>query len=397
MRQHALAAVLTAAQRCSSPCSGDDDAASPDHEHDRRPTSLDVARPSPTTRCEANRAAGTITYLTGFDFAAAASIVDVVVADEQRLLRRALPRRGDQRRRSRPPTTRSSPPTMHSSRRRARSASWRRSPNGNDADLVALAVEGQVAIDCLMVKPDVASSLDELAGTTIGVKGKLPPSIAAMLRRRPIWSRATTSRPCCSTASTRSPTWRSTTSSVGPAGRATSPARSSGPVSPSTLYDPPTTTSPARSARSTPTARSSTDHPTAAEDFMRATMRGAGRRRSPTPRPQRRSPSIDQRERQPELPVAGGRDVPLGDRCRADHATRRRRARTSACPPAPSSRPRSRPTTRSASSATTGAPAVDGRFDPDLAAGLYADDDRSSGPPETSGPSGGRRQFAPSS
>ena len=37
----------------------------------------------PADRCEANQAAGTITYLTGFDFAAAASIVEVVVADER--------------------------------------------------------------------------------------------------------------------------------------------------------------------------------------------------------------------------------------------------------------------------------------------------------------------------
>ena len=33
-------------------------------------------------RCAANQAAGTITYLSGFDFAAAASIVDVVVAEQ---------------------------------------------------------------------------------------------------------------------------------------------------------------------------------------------------------------------------------------------------------------------------------------------------------------------------
>ena len=35
----------------------------------------------PDDRCAANEAAGTITYLTGFDFAATASIVDVIVAD----------------------------------------------------------------------------------------------------------------------------------------------------------------------------------------------------------------------------------------------------------------------------------------------------------------------------
>ena len=39
--------------------------------------------PFPAARCEANQAAGTITYLSGFDFAATASIVDVLVADSK--------------------------------------------------------------------------------------------------------------------------------------------------------------------------------------------------------------------------------------------------------------------------------------------------------------------------
>ena len=34
-------------------------------------------------RCEANKAAGTITYLSGFDFSASASIVEVIVAEDK--------------------------------------------------------------------------------------------------------------------------------------------------------------------------------------------------------------------------------------------------------------------------------------------------------------------------
>ena len=41
-----------------------------------------AGEPFPDDRCAANEAAGTITYLSGFDFAATASIVDVVVAEE---------------------------------------------------------------------------------------------------------------------------------------------------------------------------------------------------------------------------------------------------------------------------------------------------------------------------
>ena len=51
----------------------------------------------------------------------------------------------------------------------------------NEADLVAVDIEGRSAIDGLILKPGTAASLDELAGTTIGVKGAITPSIAAML------------------------------------------------------------------------------------------------------------------------------------------------------------------------------------------------------------------------
>ena len=37
----------------------------------------------PADRCEANKAAGTITYLSSFDFSASASIVDVLVAKQK--------------------------------------------------------------------------------------------------------------------------------------------------------------------------------------------------------------------------------------------------------------------------------------------------------------------------
>jgi hypothetical protein len=43
------------------------------------------------------------------------------------------------------------------------------------------AVEGPTAIDSLILKPGVAAELGDVAGSTIGVKGKLPPSVAAML------------------------------------------------------------------------------------------------------------------------------------------------------------------------------------------------------------------------
>ncbi len=134
----------------------------------------------PEARCEANQAAGTIDYFTGFDYAATASIIDILVADskgyyDELCLDVAITPSFST---ANYPLVAGNEAQFSSSGSFSELASF---SAANDADLVALAVEGRVAIDALMVKPDVADSLEALAGTTIGVKGKLPPSIAAML------------------------------------------------------------------------------------------------------------------------------------------------------------------------------------------------------------------------
>ena len=75
----------------------------------------------------------------------------------------------------------------------------------NDAELVAVAVEGPTAIDSLIVKPGVATELTDLEGTTIGVKGKLPPSVAALrIWSLAKWSAASlSSGACCRTSGCR--------------------------------------------------------------------------------------------------------------------------------------------------------------------------------------------------
>ncbi len=136
--------------------------------------------PFPPARCEANRAAGTITYLSGFDFAATASIIDVVVADDRGYfddlcldveLQPSF-------------STANYPIVAAGDAQFASGGSFSEVVNfaaANEADLVAVAVEGRSAIDSLILKPGVAERLEDLAGTTIGVKGKIPPSVAAML------------------------------------------------------------------------------------------------------------------------------------------------------------------------------------------------------------------------
>jgi NitT/TauT family transport system substrate-binding protein len=134
----------------------------------------------PDDRCDANRAAGTITYLTGFDFAATASIVDVIVADANGyydalcLDVEITPSF----------STANYPLVAENDAQFASGGSFSEVvafADANDAEFLVTAVEGPTAIDSLILKPGVATDLADIAGTTIGVKGKLPPSVAAML------------------------------------------------------------------------------------------------------------------------------------------------------------------------------------------------------------------------
>ncbi len=136
--------------------------------------------PFPEARCAANRDAGTITYLSGFDFAATASIIDVVMADQQGYFEDLCLDVELQ-----PSFSTANYPIVAAGEAQFASAgSFSEVVNfaaANEADLVAIAVEGRSAIDSLILKPGVAERLEDLAGTTIGVKGAIPPSVAAML------------------------------------------------------------------------------------------------------------------------------------------------------------------------------------------------------------------------
>ena len=86
------AAALTALALTAAACSGDDDGDETTTAPSTAPAGDTTAPAGDTTapgsgidpeRCAANQAAGTITYASSFDFAAAASIVDVVVAKEK--------------------------------------------------------------------------------------------------------------------------------------------------------------------------------------------------------------------------------------------------------------------------------------------------------------------------
>lgn len=131
-------------------------------------------------RCAANEAAGTITYLSAFDFAAAASILDVVVAeaegyfDELCLDVEIVP---------------GFAPTgglvAQGQAQISSAGSFGEVVNTNvqgETDLVAIAHYGKTSIEELIVPADGdIAELADLDGATVGIKGDLPYSLQAML------------------------------------------------------------------------------------------------------------------------------------------------------------------------------------------------------------------------
>lgn len=198
MRQPVLAAILATAVALSA-CS-DDEAAPATSAQDAAGTSgpaatsgatgasgsgaaedeVTAGQPFPDERCAANRDAGPITYLSGFDFAATASIIDVVLAEQSGYFDELCLDVELQSSFS----TANYPLVASGDAQFASGGSFSelvRNSIANEAELVAVAVEGRTAIDSLILKPGMIETMSDLEGTTIGVKGALPPSVAAML------------------------------------------------------------------------------------------------------------------------------------------------------------------------------------------------------------------------
>ena len=136
----------------------------------------------PAERCEANKAAGKITYLSSFDFAATASIVEVLVAKEKGYFD-ALCLDVEVK----PSFSTANYPLLAAGDAQFSSAGSFSElidfGTKNDAPFVALAVEGKTGIDALIVKDGQATELADLKGATIGVKGAMTSSVAAMLKQ----------------------------------------------------------------------------------------------------------------------------------------------------------------------------------------------------------------------
>ncbi|MEX1106470.1 MAG: ABC transporter substrate-binding protein [Ilumatobacteraceae bacterium] len=163
-----------------SACGGSDDTTSTNPSNGDSGADVVAGEPFPADRCAANKAAGTITYLSSFDFAATASIVEVLVAKDAGYfddlcldveVKASF-------------STANYPLLAANDAQFSSAGSFSEVVDyatANDAQFVTLAVEGKTGIDALILKPGVATTLADLKGATIGVKGKITPSVAAML------------------------------------------------------------------------------------------------------------------------------------------------------------------------------------------------------------------------
>lgn len=240
-------------------------------------TAVEADHAFPADRCEANRAAGTITYLSSFDFAATASIVDVLVAEQagyfdEMCLDVEV----------KPSFSTANYPLLAANEAQFSSAGSFSEvidfATKNEASFVALAVEGKTGIDALIVKDGVitggeAAGLEQLRGSTIGVKGQITPSVAAMLRQAGL-SEGTDYEtvlldgfdPAAHIA---------VDSIVGfPGYKSNEPLQLAAAGVPFTLFDPAESGIPGSFGVLYTNATFLREHPTAAQDFIRAAMKG---------------------------------------------------------------------------------------------------------------------------
>lgn len=192
-RRACLPVILAALALIGGACSGDDTTigtpqASPGGSTDDSlvgdsvPPNLDVhaGAPFPAERCQANREAGTIVYLSGFDLHSDASIVDVLVAENKGYYDELCLDVEVQSSFS----TDNYPLIAANDAQFASGGSFSEVVDfagANDAGFVALAVEGRTGIDALITKDGAVTTLEDIRGKKIGVKAAITPSVRAML------------------------------------------------------------------------------------------------------------------------------------------------------------------------------------------------------------------------
>lgn len=143
---------------------------------------VETGQPFPAARCDTNKAAGTITYLSSFDFAASASIVEILVAKQKGYFDDLCLDVN-----VKPSFSTDNYPLIAANEAQISSGGSFSEvvdyAGRNEAGFIALAVDGRTGIDALIVKDGQSTELADLKGKTIGVKGAITPSVAAMLKK----------------------------------------------------------------------------------------------------------------------------------------------------------------------------------------------------------------------
>jgi len=268
MRQRALIATLIPLAVALAACGGDDA-----NDGNADVSEVKSGEDFPSDRCAANQEAGTISYLTGFDFAAAASIIEVVVADERGyyddlcLDVEITPGFST----ANYPLVASGESQFSSSGSFSELATFSAT---NDAELVALSVDGHTPIDVLMVHPEVAASMSDLEDTTIGVKGALPPAVAVMLKQEAGLVEGDNVQTVLVDGFDPTAHWALPDLSGIPGWRSNEPGALERAGLTFDLYDPADYEIPGSFGLIYTSQEFLDAHPTAVEDFMRATMQG---------------------------------------------------------------------------------------------------------------------------
>jgi NitT/TauT family transport system substrate-binding protein len=226
----------------------------------------------PAARCDANRAAGTITYLSSFDFAATASIVEVIVAEEKGYfddlcldveLKASF-------------STANYPQIAANNAQFSSGGSFSEIVDfstKNDAQFVAVAVEGKTGIDALIVKEGEATTLGDLKGATIGVKGALTRGVEAMLQKAGLVEGRDYTTVLIEGFDPK--VHVAIPAIVGfPGYKSNEPLQLEAAGIPFTLFDPSDSGIPGSFGILYTNAEFLREHPTAAQDFVRASMRG---------------------------------------------------------------------------------------------------------------------------
>ncbi len=270
MRARAIIASCVPVVLLLAACGGDDD------DGDAGGADVDPVvsgEAFPADRCEANKAAGPITYLSGFDFAAAASIMEVMMAADRGYYAelcldvKLTPSFST----TNYPLVASNEAQFSSAGSFTELASFSET---NDAELVTLSIDGHTPIDVLMVHPEQAESLAELNGATIGIKGALPPAVAVMLKQEANLGEGQQFHTVLVDGFDPIAHWQLPGIAAIPGWRSNEPGALQRAGLTFDLYDPADFDIPGSFGVIYTSPAFLAEHPSAVEDFMRATMRG---------------------------------------------------------------------------------------------------------------------------